>query len=111
MHGREREAGQVSVELVALLPLVLGVALVVFQLLLVGASAWLASTAARDAARASALGVDPLAAAQRSLPAPFRRGLRVTEKPPAVQLRLRIPTVTGLSLGTVSATSAMEPQR
>lgn len=106
-----RDGGQASVELVALLPLVLAAALLLFQLLLVGASAWLASTAARDAARASALGADSQAAASSSLPAPFRRGLTVTDAPPGIRVRLRIPTLTGISLGTASATAAMEPQR
>ena len=106
-----RDGGQASVELVALLPLVLAAALLLIQLLLVGASAWLASTAARDAARASALGADSHAAASSSLPAPFRRGLTVTDAAPGIRVRLRIPTLTGISLGTASATAAMEPQR
>lgn len=108
LRGQE---GQASVELVALLPLLLAVALMLFQLLLVGASAWLASTAARDAARASAVGSDPRAAASSSLPAPFRRGLSVADARPGIRVRLTIPTLTGLSLGSASATASMEPQR
>jgi hypothetical protein len=116
MHGgRERggggESGQASVEFVALLPLLLAAALVLLQLLVVGVSAWLAATAARDAARASAVGTDPRSAAVASLPAPFRRDLTVTTRAPSVRVRLRIPTLTGVSLGSLSATAAMEPQR
>jgi hypothetical protein len=107
-----RDDGQASIELVALLPLLLATALLLFQLLLIGASAWLASTAARDAARASALGTDPRAAASSSLPAPFRHGLTVTSASPGrIQVRLSIPTLTGVPLGSTSATAAMEPQR
>jgi Flp pilus assembly protein TadG len=107
-HG---ERGQASVELVALLPLLLAVALALFQLLLVGASAWFASTAARDAARASALGDDPRTAAASAVPAPFRRGLAVHAASPGVRVHLTIPTLTGVPLGSTSATASMEPQR
>jgi Flp pilus assembly protein TadG len=107
-HGEE---GQASVELVALLPLLLAVILVFFQLVLVGASAWLASTAARDAARASALGTDPRAAASSSLPSAFRHGLSVSTTGSGVRIRLPIPTLTGIDLGSLSATASMEPQR
>jgi hypothetical protein len=107
-HGEE---GQASVELVALLPLLLAAVLVLFQLLLAGTTAWLAATAARDAARASALGADPRAAASSSLPFPFRHGLKVTDADPGVRVHLTIPTLTGIPLGAVSSTAAMEPQR
>ncbi|WP_051222721.1 hypothetical protein [Conexibacter woesei] len=116
MHdgGREHgggESGQASIEFVALLPLLLAAALVLLQLLVVGVSAWLASTAARDAARASALGTDPRRAAVTSLPAPFRRHLTVTTRAPSVHINLRIPTLTGIGLGSLSATASMESQR
>jgi pilus assembly protein CpaE len=107
-HG---EDGQASIELVALLPLLVAVVAGLFQLLLVGACAWLASTAARDAARASALGADPRAAAASSLPAVFRHGLAVRSTTPGIHVRLKIPTLTGIDLGSVSATASMEPQR
>jgi hypothetical protein len=111
MTRRDTDDGQASVELVALLPLLLAAALVLFQLLLIGASAWLAATAARDAARASALGTDPRAAATSSLPSPFRHGAAVTTTDHGIRVRLPIPTLTGISLGTTSATAAMEPQQ
>jgi hypothetical protein len=114
MTRRDAEAddGQASVELVALLPLLLGAALLLFQLLLVGASSWLASTAARDAARASALGRDPAAAARSSLPGPFRHGLQVSAaRRGGIRVRVAIPTLVGVRLGSASATAAMEPQR
>jgi hypothetical protein len=105
------EEGQASVELVALLPLLLAVVLALAQLVVAGMSGWLAATAARDAARASALGADPRAAAASALPAPFRRGLVVRAEDSGVRVGLRIPTLTGVPLGSLSATAAMEAQR
>ena len=50
------ERGQASVELVAVLPVVLVVGAVVWQLALVGHAAWLTANAARAAARAEIVG-------------------------------------------------------
>jgi hypothetical protein len=107
----EPEAGQASVELVALLPLLVAIVLLLAQLVVAGMSGWLASTAARDAARASALGTDPRAAAASALPGPFRRGLRVDSADTGIRVRLRIPALTPVALGSLSATASMEPQR
>src|SRR3954454_23133721 len=71
------EDGQASVELVALLPVIAGIALLAWQALMAGEAWWLAGSAAREAARASALGTDPRPAAAGVLPAALRRGLRV----------------------------------
>lgn len=111
MRNTRGEGGQASVELVALLPLLVAIVLLLVQLLLAGMSGWLAATAARDAARASALGADPRAAAASALPAPFRRGLVVRAEDAGVRVRLRIPALTGLPLGSLSASAAMEAQR
>jgi Flp pilus assembly protein TadG len=109
--------GQATVELVALLPVLGVVVALAWQALLAGETWWLASTAAREAARAQALGADPVAAARASLPsAGFRREVRVRvggEDEGAVAVRLPIPSVVGggVRLGVVSAHARMEPQR
>ena len=75
-HG-DRERGQATIELVAMVPVVLLVGLVAWQLALAGHAAWLSAHAARVAARASLVGRDPNAAARSALPASMRRGLEV----------------------------------
>ena len=67
-----REQGQASVELVALLPLLVAGTLALSQLVLAGHAAWAASSAARAAARALAIGGDPALAARRALPGRLR---------------------------------------
>jgi hypothetical protein len=73
-----REGGQATIELVAMLPVVLVVGLIAWQLALTGHAAWLTAHAARVAARASLVGRDADAAARSALPASMRRGLGVT---------------------------------
>ena len=51
----EEEAGQATVELVALLPLMVALLAALWQVALVGYAEWAASAAARAAARAAAL--------------------------------------------------------
>jgi hypothetical protein len=65
------------VELVAAVPLVLLAFAVAWQLALAGHTAWLASHAARAAARADAVGRDVRAAARSALPRRLERGLEV----------------------------------
>jgi hypothetical protein len=99
-----RCAGQASVETVALLPLVILVAALLWQALLVGQAAWLAGSAARGAARAQAVGGDPAAAARAALPARLHRGLTVRPRDSEVRVRVRVPAVVGG--GSVLAVSA-----
>jgi Flp pilus assembly protein TadG len=108
--GEEGEGGQAAVELVAVLP-VLGLVLALaWQAVVAGQSWWLAGAAAREAARASALGADPGAAARRVLP----RDARVDARPAAdgsIRIHLAIPAVVpGLRLGSVAVSARMEPQ-
>jgi hypothetical protein len=107
--------GQATVELVALLPVLGVVVALAWQALLAGETWWLASTAAREAARAHALGADPVVAARASLPSGgLRREVRVrVGGDAAVAVRLPIPSVIGgeVRLGVVSAHARMEPQR
>src|SRR5687768_9421448 len=72
------EAGQATVELVALLPLLAVVLAGAWQAVLAGQAAWAAGAAARAAARAHGVGTDPTRAARTHLPGSLERGLRVT---------------------------------
>ncbi len=108
-----RERGQASVELVALLPLVAILAFSMWQATVAGQAVWLAGSAARAAARASAVGADPGAAARRVLPERLERGLLVTrvDGREGVKVAIRIPAVVGGGgLGSVSARAALRDQ-
>jgi hypothetical protein len=90
--GVNGERGQASVELVAVLPCILLVAAVVWQLVLVGHTAWLTAQAARAGARAEAVGRDAEAAARSALPRSLERGLEVDSRPAGgVRVSVRIP--------------------
>jgi type II secretory pathway component PulK len=94
--GVNGERGQASIELVSVLPCVLLVAAVVWQLVLVGYTAWLTAHAARAAARADAVGRDAEAAARSTLPRSLERGLEVDRTGTGgVRVSVRIPLVTG----------------
>jgi hypothetical protein len=113
MSRSRSESGQASVELVALLPLVAVVGLVLWQAVVAGQAAWLAGSAARAAARASAVGGDARAAAGSSLPGTLRHGLRVDRRSDGtVRIRIRVPSVVGTGrLATFSSTAHFEVQR
>src|SRR3954453_8449492 len=66
-----RDRGQASVELVAVVPVLLLVTLVVAQLAVAGYALWSAAAAARAGARAGYVGGDAEGAARHSLPAPL----------------------------------------
>ena len=90
--GVHREGGQASIELVAVLPFVLLVAAVVWQLALAGQAAWLAANAARVGARADAVGRDAGAAARSALPRSLERGLEVERRRAGgVRVSVRMP--------------------
>ena len=99
------EGGQAAIELVALLPLVVVVAALLWQLALAGHATWAAGAAARAAARADAVGHDARQAARGALPADLRRGLEVSEGDDgAIRVHVDIPAVApGLDLGDASA--------
>jgi hypothetical protein len=113
VHDGERQGGQASVELVALLPLLAVIGGVLWQAAVAGEAVWLAGAAARAAARAAAVGGDAAAAARGTLPARLEPGLRVSSAGDrgAVRVAVRIPSVlTGGSLATVSGTAAFPDQ-
>lgn len=87
--------GQASVELVAVVPFVLLVGLVLWQLILAGHTAWLCANAARVAARAEAVGDNGEHAARTAVPEGLERGLEFEESDSGdVHVRLRVPLLT-----------------
>ena len=69
--------GQASVELVAVVPIVILAALVAWQVALAGHTLWLTAGAARAAARADTVGASTERAARSALPESMERGLSV----------------------------------
>lgn len=88
-------------------------ALAVWQVLLAGGAIWFGGTAARAAARAEAVGADPLRAARGALPDRYERGLRVRrERDGEVAVVVAVPTLLGdRSLGSVTTRARFEAQR
>ncbi len=110
---RSGERGQATVELVALLPLVAVLVALLWQAVVAGQAVWFAGSAARAAARASAIGADEHAAARRALPDRLERGLAVRRErgEEGVRVAIRIPSVIGAGrLGTVSARARLQDQ-
>lgn len=105
--------GQASVELVALLPLLVLVCGALWQAVVAGQALWLSGTAARAAARAHALGEDPERAATSALPGSLARGTSVRATDDGrVAVHIRVPAVVGGGrVGTVTATASMARQR
>ncbi len=108
---REHEHGQAAVELVSLLPLVVVVLALAWQLALAGHAAWAVSAAARAAARAGAVGGDGAAAARAHLPRRLERGLRVRAVGGRVSVSVRRPSVVpSVRLGRVRAEAGFPSQ-
>jgi hypothetical protein len=112
MLSWRRTEGQAAAELVALLPLAALLLAGVWQLVIAGHAAWAAGSAARAAARASAIGADARSAARAELPRRLERGLRVrARRPGTVEVTLRVPPVLGLPpLGHATASAHFRPQ-
>jgi len=107
------QQGQATVELVALLPLMAALAALLWQAVVVGQAVWLAGSAARAAARASAIGTDASAAARRVLPDRLERGLvvRRATSGTGVRVAIAIPAIVGSGrLTTVSARARLQDQ-
>lgn len=110
---RRAERGQATVELVALLPLLAVFVGLLWQAVVAGQAVWFAGSAARAAARASAIGSDAGAAARRVLPDRLERGLVVDREhgQEGVRVAIEIPTVIGTAaLGRVSARARLQEQ-
>jgi hypothetical protein len=105
--------GQATVELVALLPLLAVLLGVLWQAAVAGQAVWLAGSAARAAARATAVDGDAPAAARRVLPERLERGLVVRRLDPdkGVRVAIAVPAVLGGGrLTTVSASALLQHQ-
>jgi hypothetical protein len=108
------QQGQATVELIALLPLMAVLAALLWQAVVAGQAVWLAGSAARAAARASAIGADAAAAARSVLPDRLERGLVVRPVPAdsGVRVAIVVPTIVGSHrLTTVSASARLQDQR
>ncbi|WP_354701398.1 hypothetical protein DSM112329_01712 [Paraconexibacter sp. AEG42_29] len=113
MARHESERGQASVEFVALLPLLAAIVVLLWQAVVAGQAVWLAGTAARAAARAEAVGGDPVAAARATLPVALHEGLKTTrDDDGGVRVRIRIPVVVDgdRRVATVTAQARFRPQ-
>lgn len=101
--------GQASVELVALVPLLVALVGLVWQAALAGHAVWIGSAAARASARAAAVGTeDPERVARRIAGATARVRTLASG---AVRVTVPIPAVTGARLTDFTTTARFEPQR
>src|SRR4051812_14005644 len=91
-------AGQATVELVVLLPCLVALLAALWQLALVGYASWAVHAAARAAARAHAVGGDPVIAARAHLARELEPDLRVSPGADAGDVRVvvRVPHLPGL---------------
>jgi hypothetical protein len=107
--ARERQRGQASVELIAILPALLLGALIAAQLGLAGYALWSAGAAARAGARAEHVGGDGEAAARNALPGLLRSGATVSRRH-GVQVRVGVPSlIPGVPGTSVRAATALDP--
>ena len=90
---RATESGQASVELLGVLPLLIALALAVFQLLAVGYTSVLAGSAAEAGALALAAGGDPRAGVREALPGWSRARAEIHVSGGEVGVRLRPPSL------------------
>lgn len=106
-----REAGQATLEFTALLPLVLLLMIVLWQVALWGISAAYAGHAADEAARAASIGKthdQVQRAAHGAIPGWIDSGITVTEGTDKVRIRARLPIlVPGISTDHLAFTSTV----
>lgn len=103
-----REDGTASVELVAVVPVLLLAALVAAQLAAAGYALWSAGIAARAGARAELVGGEGRSAARAALPGVLREEAKVTDDD-GVTVRVPIPRlVPGLPPLTVESATSLD---
>lgn len=108
------QRGQASVEMVAMVPFVLLVGAVAWQLALAGHTAWLTAHAARAAARADTVGRDLTGAARSALPRSMERDLEVRRlREGGVRVSVQVPLLLRRWRGPVrvAATSSLGRER
>ena len=96
----------------AVLPAVLLIGAVVWQLAITGHAAWMSAHAARAAARAESVGRDGRQAARSALPRGLERGLRVEQRTAGrVTVKVRIPLLLHRwrTPASVAASAALGP--
>ncbi len=108
--SRSSDRGQASVELVALLPLLILILLALLQAVLAGYAAWSATVAARAGARAHAVGGDVERAVRRAAPVGGDRA-RIRRDGDVLTVRLPVPSVLPVRLGTIAGAARFEGQR
>ncbi|HEY7618392.1 MAG TPA: hypothetical protein VH834_01420 [Solirubrobacteraceae bacterium] len=106
MPAHTGERGQASVELVALLPLVVLVGALLWQAVVAGQALWLSGAAARAAARAAAVGGDAEAAARGALPPRLEHGLDVRRDAGGHGVRVAVPVPSVLGHGAIATVSS-----
>jgi hypothetical protein len=114
LSSRHAQSGQASVETVAIVPLVLLVAAIAWQLLLTGHTLWLCANAARAAARADLVGERPGRAARSALPRSLEQHASVARVAgDRVRVRVRVPLLVHAwrSPLTVAATASLRSSR
>lgn len=107
--GSDRQRGQASAELVAVIPLLVVVVLVAGQAVVAGYALWSAGAAARAGARASHVGGDARAAARSALPAPLRSAARIEADGP-IEVRVGAPALLpGVPTLRLRASAELDP--
>src|SRR5947207_2239338 len=86
------ERGQATVELVAVVPALVLVCAIAWEVVLAGHTAWLAASAARAGARAVAVGRDGRAGARGAVPGWSRARMAVSVSGSVVRVALRPPS-------------------
>jgi hypothetical protein len=106
MPTHERERGQASVELVAVVPALALLVALAIQLALIGWGLWTSANAARAGARAQHVGGDARAAARSAVPQVLRDGFSASGDP--LEVSLRVPSlIPGVDSMPVAARSAL----
>jgi len=109
--GMSLQAGQASVELVAVIPALLLVVVIAVQLALVGYGLWSAADASRAGARAAHVGGEAREAARSAIPQALERGAKVRRGPDErVRVTVRVPSLLpGAEAIPVRAATGLDP--
>ena len=106
-----RERGAAALEFVGVLPIVLLMGALAFQMGLVGWAMVSTGHAARDAARAKVLGHDPQVAARGALPGILRSEPELSSQVRSDSVEytvvVEVPSLIGIPLGTVKRSAEM----
>jgi len=109
MASALEQKGQAAVELIAVIPVLLTVALLVAQLAIAGHALWSAGDAARAGARAAHVGDDAESAAVRALPF-WLDGAAEIGTSGAIQVRVAAPAlIPGVPEIPVEASARLDP--